>query len=230
MTVENERYFNLGEVRSLSGMISDKLQEMILLGMFKPGERLVQIELAERFKVSRVAMRDALKDLRQTGLVVDTANGGVIVCPLTERDIEDIAFVRDCVEPDVAIEALRRMDEKDISRLKKIIDRQISLKEQNDYIAYLNADWDFHKTFYLCSGNRLAVDVIEKLWLRARQARGLVLFNEQWGTTWTQYSINSHTLMINAAENRDEEKLASVIRTNIRKAAKEQVEWLRQIN
>ena len=230
MTTMNDSFYNLGEVRSLSKMVSDKIQEMILMGLFKPGERLVQTELAERFKVSRVAMRDALQDLRQTGLVIDTANGGVIVCPITERDLEDIAFVRNCLEPPIAIEASRKIGVSEIRILKEIIEKQVWLRNQNDYIAYLNADWEFHKTFYLYSGNRLAVDTIEKLWLKARQARGLVLNNEKWGTTWTEYSINSHTLMINAAESRDEEKLASLIHGNIQKAKKEQIEWLRQIN
>jgi len=68
----------IGEIRNLSRTVSDKLQEMIYTGRLKPGERLVQTELAERFRVSRVAIRDALQELRQSGLaVINSQNGGM---------------------------------------------------------------------------------------------------------------------------------------------------------
>jgi len=221
----------LGTVRNLSETVSDKLQEMIYTGKLKPGERLVQTELAERFRVSRVAIRAALQELRQTGLAVPGDQvGGMIVRPLMRKDIEEIAFVRFALETEVAVTAAFNIDEAGLESMREIIKRQIHLRDERDYIGFLNVDWQFHKTFYSYADNNLALGIIEQLWTRANQARGLVLVNQNWGVLWSGQSIGTHNEMIECIVTKDESHLRKTFQTVIEKAKQEQLQWLDQIS
>lgn len=76
----SETTFNidLNKIKSLGTVISERLADLIQKGTFKPGDHLVQIELAKQFGVSRVAMRDALQLLIQKGLAINVAKKGTI--------------------------------------------------------------------------------------------------------------------------------------------------------
>jgi DNA-binding GntR family transcriptional regulator len=89
----SDRQFDVypDKVKSLSTAIADRLAEMIHAGALKPGEHLVQTGLAERFGVSRVAVRDALAQLRQRGLAVNVPRKGTIVRPLSCKTVRDLS-------------------------------------------------------------------------------------------------------------------------------------------
>ena len=228
--IDAAEFFDRDEVKNLSQIVAEKLQEMIYTGKLKPGERLIQNELASFFKVSRVAIRDALQELKQSGLAVSvSSSGGTCVRPISEKDISDVAFVRDALEPVIAVEACRKIDDDGISLLKDCIRKQVLISEAKDYIGYIHADWDFHKTLYSYAGNSLALDMIEKLWMRASQARGMVLMDIKWGEVWCKKSVNNHNLIVQAVVDRDIERLHAIIRNNITSAEKEQLEWLSQV-
>lgn len=221
----------IGEIRNLSKTVSDKLQELIYTGKLKPGDRLVQTELAERFRVSRVAIRDALQELRQSGLAVSNGQvGGMVVRPITQDDVENIAFVRQAIEIKVALAAARNMDEKGLRSLRAIIDKQIRLRDEKDYIGFLRVDWEFHKTFYSYAHNELALEIIEKLWTRASQARGMVLMSQDWGALWSGQSIDGHREMIERIKSKDEQHLRETLDRIIQKAKREQSQWVEQVS
>ena len=221
----------IGEIRNLSKTVSDKLQELIYTGRLKPGERLVQTELAERFRVSRVAIRDALQELRQSGLAVSNGQvGGMVVRPITREDVENIAFVRQAIEIKVALAAARNMDEKGLRRMRAIIDKQIRLRDEKDYIGFLRVDWEFHKTFYSYAHNELALEIIEKLWTRASQARGMVLISQDWGALWSGQSIDGHREMIERIVAKDAEHLEATLERIIQKAKREQLQWVEEVS
>jgi DNA-binding GntR family transcriptional regulator len=221
----------IGEIKNLSRTVSDKLQEMIYTGRLKPGERLVQTELAERFRVSRVAIRDALQELRQSGLsIINPQNGGMTVRPVSEVDLQNIAFVRRAIEPQIAVAACKNIDSQGLSTLIEIIEKQERLRDDHNYLGFLKVDWEFHKTFYAYARNELALEIIEKLWIRASQARGMVLINQDWGAIWSGQSIDGHRNIVKAIVAQDEEGLSRIIIQNIRKAEKEQLQWFEQIS
>ncbi|MEA5033704.1 MAG: GntR family transcriptional regulator [Sphaerochaeta sp.] len=221
----------IGEIRNLSKTVSDKLQELIYTGKLKPGERLVQTELAERFRVSRVAIRDALQELRQSGLAVSGGQvGGMVVRPITKQDVENIAFVRSAIEIKVALAAARNIDEKGLRKMRLIIDKQTRLRDDKDYIGFLRVDWEFHRTFYSYAHNDLALDIIEKLWTRASQARGMVLISQDWGALWSGQSIDGHREMIERIRAKDEVHLEQTLERIIEKAKREQLQWVEEVS
>lgn len=220
----------IGEIKNLSKTVSDKLQELIYTGQLKPGERLIQTDLAQKFRVSRVAIRDALYELRQSGLAVPGGSvGGMIVRPITCTDVKNIAFVRLAVEVQVGLAASQNIDEKGIKKLHSIIEKQKRLRDEKNYLGFLRIDWEFHKTFYSFAENELALEIIETLWTRASQARGMVLISKDWGESWSLQSIEGHRNIVAEIISKDEKKLEQALIKVIHKAKNEQLQWLNEI-
>ncbi len=78
--------------------VVDTLREAILTGEYRPGERLVQDELAESLGISRIPLREALRRLEGEGLVIISPNRGAIVRPLAPKDVVDLYDVRLALE------------------------------------------------------------------------------------------------------------------------------------
>jgi len=162
--------------------------------------------------------------------VINSQNGGMTVRPVSAVDIKNIAFVRAAIEPQIAVEACRNMDPRGFSTLNEIIEKQERLRDDHNYLGFLKVDWEFHKTFYAYAGNELALEIIEKLWIRASQARGMVLIKQDWGAIWSGQSIDGHRNIVKAIGAQDEEGLSRNICQNIRKAEKEQLQWFERIS
>lgn len=221
--------YQLRSIKNLSEVICEKLSELIFQGYIKPGEHLVQTDLAERFSVSRITIRDAFHLLLQTGLVEKNGNGGVIVKSLTRKDIENIATLRELIEPYIASTACLNIDDNGINNLQQIVSIQKQLRDNNNYIGYIKSDWNFHKALYDYSGNELAVTFMEGFWHRLCQARGMIFVNEQWGEEWITRSISGHEKMVQAVKEKDTNTLVDIIHSNISSALKEQLMWFDHI-
>lgn len=93
------------------------MRQAILKGELKPGERLLEIALAERLGVSRTPVREAMRKLEQEGLVVMIPRRGAQVASITEKDLNDVLEVRIALE-NVAIEkACKLITEEELGRL-----------------------------------------------------------------------------------------------------------------
>ena len=108
---------NMNEYLPLRDVVFNTLRQAILKGELKPGERLMEIALAERLGVSRTPIREAMRKLEQEGLVVMIPRRGAQVANITEKDLNDVLEVRIALE-NVAIEkACDRMTEEEMSKL-----------------------------------------------------------------------------------------------------------------
>ena len=84
--------------RTLSGQLAEEIRQAILSGVFPLGSQLNEMELAEKFGVSRGPVREALQRLIQEALLVSEPHRGVFVPELNDRDLSDIFFVREAIE------------------------------------------------------------------------------------------------------------------------------------
>lgn len=94
---------DMNEYLPLRDVVFNTLRQAILKGDLKPGERLLEIALAERLGVSRTPVREAMRKLEQEGLVVMIPRRGAQVASITEKDLNDVLEVRIALE-NVAIE------------------------------------------------------------------------------------------------------------------------------
>jgi GntR family transcriptional repressor for pyruvate dehydrogenase complex len=166
-----------------------QLQEQIVTGRLKPGDKLPpERELAQRFKVSRSSVRDAIQALQVMRLVRSRQGGGTAVCeisadtlasPLSQALagqqglIAELIEARKIIEPPLAARAAVNATEEEIERLEEILCRQEEKTRRSEPI--LEEDSDFHYTIALAARNsvvRRMVDLLMDL-LRASRSRNM---------------------------------------------------------
>jgi DNA-binding GntR family transcriptional regulator len=220
--------FELGDVKNLSTVVTDRLAEMIQRGELKPGEHLVQTELAERFGVSRVAVRDALQQLRQRGLAVNVPRKGTVVRPVSAKTVRDLFAVRRVVEGLAARQACHNIGDADLKRLDQIIRAQEELALELDMAQLIEKDWEFHKAIYDHCDNEPLKEIIIGLWSRTRQARGLAQLEVAWGQKWGRSSAARHRRIFEALQERDADKVERLIAETIDVAVEELIQGLQE--
>lgn len=220
--------YALGEVKKLSTVIADRLASMIQSGLLRPGEHLVQTELAERFGVSRVAARDALHLLRERGLAVDVPRKGTIVRPICCKTVRDLFAVRRAVEGLAARLACARMTAEVLERLEQAIREQETLSEGGDRSQLVAKDWEFHEIIFDLCDNEPLKEVIVGLWARTRQARSLAQGEAAWGQAWGRRSAARHREILEALRARDPDAAEQAAIRTIALAEEELVQGLRE--
>ena len=94
----NDFSVDMDEYLPLRDVVFNTLRKAILKGELKPGERLMEIALAERLGVSRTPVREAMRKLELEGLVVMIPRRGAQVANITEKDLNDVLEVRMALE------------------------------------------------------------------------------------------------------------------------------------
>ncbi|AGP59161.1 GntR family transcriptional regulator [Streptomyces rapamycinicus] len=147
-----------GELPSRTAHVLEIIKAAILNGRFKPGSPLVENELAGEFKVSKTPVREALKTLESTGLVVIRPYAGATVRRLSGKDAIAIYDMRLLLEP----EAVRRSIQAgaDFSAAKQSLDCAALAADASERST---ANRDFHRGLYADCGNPLLVHTLDGL-------------------------------------------------------------------
>lgn len=228
MTEKSHQDFNPNDIKNAAEQIADRLGEMIQTGALKPGTHLVQTELAERFGVSRIAIRDALQQLRQRGLAVDVPRKGTIVRPVSTKSVRDLFAVRQVIEGLAMRLACARLTDDDFARLERIVAEQERLVQQGDLARLIEVDWEFHQTIYARCDNAPLQEMIALVWSRTRQARGLAQSEANWGREWGEHSVARHRHILAALRARDAVQAERLIVETIARAAEELAQGLQE--
>lgn len=144
-------------------------------GTLKPGERLTQASVAERLKVSRQPINNALLVLKAQGFVREAGRRGLAVAPLDPKLFEAIYQFRSAVEPLAVTLATPRLTAAGIERGRALVRRGQAVLASGDSRALAQADMDFHAFIYELSGNSLIVETMRLNWQHLRRAMGEVL-------------------------------------------------------
>lgn len=107
--------------KSMREQVYDKMKEMIFSGEIKQGERIVEVEFAEKFNVSRTPLREAIRMLELEGLLEDNAGVGVSVKKIGVSDIQEVYQIRIALEGIVLKEIVEKKNEKGIKKLEDIL-------------------------------------------------------------------------------------------------------------
>ena len=225
---ESDFDLDLKVVKNLSTVIADRLAELIQAGSLQPGKHLVQTGLAERFGVSRVAVRDALQELRHRGLAVNVPMKGTIVRPVSYKTIYGLFAVRRVIESLAVREAYANMTKEGLDRIGTIINEQEKLSRNKDMAGVIEKDWEFHKAIYEHCGNEPLNEIIVSLWLRTRQVRSLAQVNITWGQDWSSKSVERHKHIFSALKGHSVEKVEKLIVETIELALEEIIQGLKE--
>ena len=157
LSMSNYQYMPLRDV------VFHTLREAILRGDLKPGERLMEIKLANRLGVSRTPIREAIRMLELDGLVIMVPRKGAQVAQITEKDLNDVLEVRLGLEELAVKFACERMTEEQIQELEAAageFEKQVNSVKEGDITALAQADVHFHELIYQATDNQRLVQLI----------------------------------------------------------------------
>lgn len=117
--------------KSIRERVYEKLKEMIFDSELLPGERVVETDFAEKFKVSRTPVREAIRMLELEGLLEDNPNGGVSVKKIGINDIEEVFQIRIALEGIILKEIIEKKSLADIDQLEKLLNETKVIMEEN---------------------------------------------------------------------------------------------------
>ncbi len=147
--------------RQLPEIVAETLREMIMRGELQPGDGLPMRALSERFGVSVIPVRDALRLLASEGLVELQPHRGARVVRISDLDLEQIFLARLPLEQLAATKALHTITQTDIRALGRI---QTQLERTRDARRWLELNRQFHMEMYQRSGYPRIVRIVEGLW------------------------------------------------------------------
>jgi GntR family transcriptional regulator, rspAB operon transcriptional repressor len=154
----------LEEPRYLSrpGSAAQALRDAIISGELKPGERLVELQLASRFKIGQPTVREALKELEYQGFVHKISNRGTYVIDFSAADFKKIHEARMALEPLAFERAARNMTPEAAADLAATVRGMAEAAAENDRAAFHSYDLEFHRKVWRLAGNEFIEMALER--------------------------------------------------------------------
>lgn len=146
---------------ALGSRVASELRVAIATGEIQAGERLIEVDLAEKFGVSRGPIRDALRILQTEGLI-EGQQPGMVVIGIDHESINELYSLRDAIEGLAIRLAVGRYDESKLTDIKKYVSAMRMAADNNDATAFALADVAFHNEICRLSGHKRLVDVWEQ--------------------------------------------------------------------
>ena len=194
--------------QTLREKILETIREAILKGSLKPGERVSEPDLAERFGISRTPIREAFRQLESEGYLQVVPRKGAVVASLSERDIEEFYAIKIILEGFAAKMAAENLTVKDIERLESINERLQKMADEGDVKKFFRVHNEFHEVFIKAAGNDKLYEMINQLVMKFKRLRLASL--SQPGRM--DGSVEEHRNMIQAFKNRDGDCADGVVR------------------
>lgn len=158
-----ESHAVLSKPSHLFDQVHDRLWDLIIKGEVQPGERLKDVEWANRLGVSRTPVREAMRKLEQEGVLLPLSAGGYQVKMVSNRDMEELYTCRAALEHLATLEASRRLDQTGadaLNRLLALTDAAISRHDLDDVFRLNSA---FHKAIFEYAENNHLIFLWESL-------------------------------------------------------------------
>ena len=149
--------------KPLRDVVFETMRDAIITQVLKPGERLMEIQLADEMGVSRTPVREAIRKLELEGLVVMAPRKGAKVASITERDLNDVLEVRKGMEVLAISLACKRITGEELEKLESIERSFQSLIESGNLTELAEMDVKFHDTIYQATNNQRLVQLLNNL-------------------------------------------------------------------
>jgi DNA-binding GntR family transcriptional regulator len=153
----------LDTYKPLREVVFDAVREAIIDGVLRPGERLMESQLAEQLGVSRTPVREAIRKLELEGFVVMIPRKGAYVAGISLKDIADVFEVRAALEALATVLAAERITEEELEELERILVRKAEIIEQQEIELFIESDKKFHEILYRASRNQRLIQILTNL-------------------------------------------------------------------
>lgn len=212
----------LQQQRSTPGLVADAIRLAILRGQLAPGQSLGQEELAKQFGLSRVPVREALRQLEAEGLIVSYPHRGSAVAVLTADDVQEVFLIRVSLESTALRLAVPKMTDEDIRRAEVVLERTDS-DPNPTHMGELN--WEFHENLYSPCGLPRLLSMIRGLNINTLRYQHVAFI----ALRLKEQSQHQHKEMLDACCHRDVEKAIGALERHLHESSNCIVSHVRQI-
>ena len=159
---------------SLADQVFEKLEDDIVYGVYKRGEVLTELKLAEALGVSRTPIREALRRLEQERMIEDSGKGSIVL-GITKDDLMDIMDIRIRIEGLACMYAAENITEEGIEELTHLVDLQEFYHSKGDIARLQTVDDEFHSAICRLSQRNVINDTLTPLHRKTRLYRKLAM-------------------------------------------------------
>jgi DNA-binding GntR family transcriptional regulator len=198
--------------RYLHDEVAERLRELIRDGELEPRARVNELELAERFGISRTPLREAIKILATEGLLELLPNRGARVASISEGEVNDTIEVVAGLEATAAELACRAITDAEVAAIEAKHAAMLEAWRRQDNPAYFTLNREIHETIMRASGNPILQGIYATLSGRIQRARYAAHKTPE---QWTK-AVDEHEEILRLLKARDGERLARVLREHIR--------------
>lgn len=213
----------LQQQRSTPDLIADALREAILRGFFQGGQSLRQDEIATQFGVSRIPVREALRQLEAEGLVTLYPNRGATVSVLSSAEVSEIYEIRIALETTAIQLAIPKLTEPDLQKAAFILK---TTEQETDVARWAELNWEFHATLYTPANRPRLLTMLKTLHVNIdRYVRlQMVRMNCQ------ERTQQEHHQLLEACRKQDAKTAVKLLKRHIGAAGEQLVTYLQKEN
>lgn len=204
----------LDSYKPLRELVFENIRQAIVKGIFAPGERLMEIQLADDLGVSRTPVREAIRKLELEGFVVMIPRRGTYVANLSIKDINDVYEIRISLDVLAAGLAAERIEPEELEELNRLLLEITKASESGSMERIVKLDTAFHDVLYKASRNDRLRNIINNLREQITGIRGTSMrYPGRLADT-----IEEHRALVDSIAARDSEKAQAAARIHLENA------------
>ena len=197
------KLFKINDYELLSRKVYRILKERIIKGNLKPGEKILEVNIAKQLGVSRTPVREALRELAAEGLVRTEPNLGMIVIDFSIEDLQEVLKIRKLLEGFATSIAAKKINKEEIKKIEKIIKKMSISISKNDVLVYSDLNAEFHNLIFNICGNKRLIKIYDNLSNSEHRFRIRSLRNNP---ERLKYSLKEHQEILEALKRKDSEQ------------------------
>ncbi len=203
--------------RALRHDIGDALRDEIMRGQLEPGERVLEVDLARRFGVSRQPVREAIRTLEREGVLTSLPNRGTFVTRVSLEDAIAIQDIRAQLEGLAARLAVEHLTPADFKRMRELIKDMRDAGRRRSSHELVALDLEFHALINTRSEHRLLLEVLASVGV---YTRGFIVHTKSYFASQRdlQFVANSHALLLQALLTREPDRAEQAVHAHIQSA------------
>lgn len=207
--------------RSTPDLIAEVLRQAVQRGVLREGQSLRQDEIATQFGVSRIPVREALRQLEAEGLVVFHPNRGAMVTALSAAEAEEICDIRIALETLALQLAMPHFSDALLDQTEKILH---ATELVTDPMAWADLNWQFHASLYGPANRPRLLSMIKTLHVNIDRYIRL----QMQALNYRDQSEAEHQQLLDACRQRDTDVATALLQQHIGRAAAQLVTYLHE--
>lgn len=201
----------MNEFLPLRDVVFNTLRQAILTGELKPGERLMEIHLANKLGVSRTPIREAIRKLELEGLVTMIPRRGAEVAQITEKSMNDVLEVRRAMDALCVELACDRITPEELEQLKEACDAFEAAVKTRDVKKIAQADVALHDIIVRATGNQRLIQLVNNLSEQMYRYR----FEYIKDSSQHERLVEEHRIIYQSIVQKDKETASQAAKTHI---------------